>query len=164
MPVTTVAAVSTEMPRTTPRREDPHDVAFFRRHVDDDPSAAIPGREFLDRCPTVVKAKFVAVLVAVATAPPCRFAGGGYWEAMHGDMAGWYEVRIDGPKPGKGRGRHHYRLFCQLDYHAEGADKPLLVVIAGLEKPLRTTLGPRDYAAVRCLGEEYRVRNPRSLA
>ena len=30
-----------------------------------------------------------AVLIAVAGAPPKKFAGGGYWEAMHGDMTGW---------------------------------------------------------------------------
>jgi hypothetical protein len=30
-----------------------------------------------------------AALVAVAAAPPKRFAGGGYWEAMKGDMTGW---------------------------------------------------------------------------
>lgn len=72
-------------------------------------------------------------------------------------MAGWYEVRVDGPK------RHHYRLFCLLDYDAEGTDKPLLVVIAGRDKPFRTVLAPADYQAVRALGEEYRKRNPRSI-
>jgi len=51
-----------------------------------------------------------AVLIAVASAAPKRFSGGGYWEAMKGRMAGWFEVRVDGPK------RHHYRLFCRLDY------------------------------------------------
>ena len=45
----------------------------------------------------------------VAAAPPKRFAGGGYWEAMKGDMTGWFEVGVDGPR------RHHYRLFCRLD-------------------------------------------------
>ena len=64
-----------------------------------------------------------AALIAVATAPPKRFAGGGYWEAMKGEMTGWFELRVDGPA------RHHCRLFCLLDYDAEGVDKPLLVVI-----------------------------------
>ncbi|MFI5906889.1 hypothetical protein [Dactylosporangium sp. NPDC051541] len=98
-----------------------------------------------------------AVLVAVAAAPPKRFAGGGYWEAMHGMMTGWFEVRVNGPD------RHHYRLFCLLDYEAAGRDKPLLVVVAGLSKPFRTALSDADYAAVRVLGAEYRARNPRSL-
>ena len=37
-----------------------------------------------------------AALAAVASAPPKRFAGGGYWEAMGGAMTGWFEVRVDG--------------------------------------------------------------------
>ena len=100
----------------------------------------------------------VAVLAAVAAAPPKRFAGGGYWEAMHGGMAGWFEVRVNGPQ------RHHYRLFCLLDYVAQGIDKPLLVVIDGREKPVGTLLSAAEYDAVRDLGDEYRKRNPRSLA
>ena len=86
-----------------------------------------------------------AVLGAVAAAPPKRFAGGGYWEAMKGEMVGWFEVRVDGP------GRRHYRLFCKLDYNAEGVEKPLLVVIDGREKPFRTELAEREYRAVRKL-------------
>ncbi len=149
--------------RVRPRREDPHEVVYFRRHRDDDPAETIPGRDFLQSCPAGVRAKFAAVLVAVAGAPPHRFAGGGYWEAMHGDMAGWFEVRVDGPKPSGGKGRHHYRLYCLLDFDAEGRDKPLLVVVTGMDKPFRTTLSAADYAAVRKLGEEYRGRNPRSV-
>ena len=76
---------------------------------------------------------------------------------MKGDMTGWYEVRVDGPR------RHHYRLFCLLDYAAKGVEKPLLVVVAGLDKPFRTVLSPGDYEAVRDLGEEYLKRNPRSV-
>jgi hypothetical protein len=94
----------------------------------------------------------------VAAAPPKRFAGGGYWEAMKGDMTGWFEVRVDGPS------RHHYRLFCRLDYDAEGRPKPLLVVIYGLDKPFRTELSGADYRHVRDFGEEYLRRNPRSPA
>lgn len=98
-----------------------------------------------------------AVLAEVAACPPKRFAGGGYWEAMKGAMTGWFEVRVDGPK------RHHYRLFCLLDYEAEGREKPLLVVVTGLDKPFRTVLSEADYKQVRELGEEYRTRNPRSV-
>ncbi|WP_433185891.1 hypothetical protein [Actinoallomurus sp. CA-150999] len=146
-----------------PRREHPHAVAFFKRHVDDDPGESIPGRDFLRSCPPTVRAKFAAVLTAVAAAPPYRFAGGGYWEAMHGDMSGWFEVRLDGVKPGGGKGRHHYRLYCLLDYEAKDAEKPLLVIVAGLHKPFRTTVNAAEYARVRRLGDEYLARNPRSL-
>lgn len=73
-------------------------------------------------------------------------------------MTGWFEVRVDGPR------RHHYRLFCRLDYDAAGHMKPLLVVICGLNKPFRTEFSDADYRRVRDLGEEYLRRNPRSLA
>ena len=76
---------------------------------------------------------------------------------MKGDMGGWFEVRIDGPK------RHHYRLFCLLDYEAKGQDRPLLVVVDGRDKPFRTTLSDADYTRVRSMGEEYLNRNPRSI-
>lgn len=99
-----------------------------------------------------------AVLVQVATASPKRFAGGGYWEAMRGDMTGWFEVRVDGPR------RHHYRLFCRLDYEAVNQPKALIVVICGLSKPHRTVLADVDCKWVRALGEEYHRRNPRSIA
>lgn len=125
---------------------------------------SIPGRVFLQACPVKVRAKFAAVLAAVAAAPPHRFAGGGYWEAMHGEMAGWFEVRLDGPKPRGGKGKHHYRLYCLLDYEAKDVDRPMLVVVTGLDKPVGTTVSARDYAAVRKLGSEYRARNPRSIA
>jgi hypothetical protein len=99
-----------------------------------------------------------AVLTQVAAAPPKRFAGGGYWEAMKGEMTGWFEVRVDGPR------RHHYRLFCLLDCDAKRQARPLLVVICGLGKAFRTRLSEADYRQVRDLGAEYLGRNPRSLA
>lgn len=104
----------------------------------------------------------MAVLVHVAAAPPHRFSGGGKWEAMHGAMAGFHEVRVDGP------GRRHYRLFCVLDTQAVDSSGarvgPLLTVIDGAEKSFRTTFPPRVYRRVRALGAEYLSRNPRSLS
>ena len=94
-------------------------------------------------------------LAAIELSQGLEHLGG--WEAMKGDMSGWFEVRIDGPK------RHHYRLFCLLDYEAKGHDKPLLVVVDGRDKPFRTMLSDSDYLAVRAMGEEYLRRNPRSL-
>src|SRR5215211_2591809 len=69
----------------------------------------VPAEAFLDACPSKVDATFNAVLEAVRAAPPPAFGGGGEWEAMHGTMAGYYEIRVTGP------GRRHYRLFCILD-------------------------------------------------
>ncbi len=102
----------------------------------------------------------VAVVKAVAEAPPPAFSGGGKWEAMHADMAGWYEVRVDGPN------RHHYRLFCLLERDGGqiGLGGPSLVIICGKDKPFRSVLSARDYADVRAFGAEFRAREPRSVA
>lgn len=132
-------------------------IHIFQRHPADDPAQAVPGRDFLERCP--LAPRFAAVLTAVAEAPPNAFAGGGYWEAMHGTMAGYFEVRLDG------RDRRHYRLFCVLERDGDrlGLGGPSIVVITGMEKPFRTTFTERDYAQVRYLGDEYRSRVPRSV-
>lgn len=145
-------------PRRRPSSDDVHEIVYFKRHRSDDPDETVPARDFLARCPPKVRATMRAVLVAVAAAPPKRFAGGGYWEAMKGDMAGWFEVRVDGP------GRRHYRLFCLVDYGGIGQAKPLLVVVTGCDKPFRTMLSGTEYARVRALGAEFRIRNPRSIA
>ncbi len=132
---------------------------FFRRHREDDPTQAVPARDFLLACPEKVRAMMLAVVNAVADAPPPQFSGGGKWEAMHDEMAGYYEIRVDGPK------RHHYRLFCLLerDGGSVGLGGPSLVLICGKEKPFRTVLSARDYGEVRRLGSEYLARRPRSV-
>ena len=119
--------------------------------------------EFLDGCPTKVAANLLAVLDAVAEAPPPQYSGGGKWEAMHGAMGGYYEVRASGP------GREQFRLFCLLENAAEeelarrGLERPAIAVITGLRKPWRTTFGERDYRAVRRLGEEHVSNYPRRI-
>jgi hypothetical protein len=132
---------------------------FFRRHPHDDPSEAVPAKDFLLGCPEKVRAMMLAVVNAVADAPPPQFSGGGKWEAMHDEMAGYYEIRVDGA------GRHHYRLFCLLerDGGKVGLGGPSLVLITGKDKPFRTVLTARDYAEVRRLGSEYLSRTPRSV-
>ena len=76
---------------------------------------------------------------------------------MHGDMAGFFEVRVDGPD------RRHYRLFCVIDVAAEGAKRPYLTVIQGLSKPFKSKFATRDYAPVAELRREYESRKKRSL-
>jgi hypothetical protein len=48
-----------------PSSDDAHDVAFFRRHDDNDNRQAVPGREFLNACPIKVRATMRAVLTQV---------------------------------------------------------------------------------------------------
>lgn len=124
----------------------------------------VPAIEFLDSCPTKVEAEMLATLEAVADAPPPKFSGGGKWEAMHGDMNGYYEVRAQGPK------REQFRLFCILE-NAEkselkrrGLPGPAIAVITGMRKPWMTKFSDRDYKKVRQLGDAYRSRLPRSIA
>lgn len=98
--------------RREPDRPDalghPWSIVFFQRHGRDDRTEAVPGAAFLEACPAGVRANLVAILKAVAEAPPPRFAGGFQWQAMHGDMAGFYEARAMRP------GKRLYRVFCIL--------------------------------------------------
>jgi hypothetical protein len=135
----------------------PWSIVFFQRRREDDPTESVPGAAFLEACPSGVRANLVAILKAVAEAPPPRFAGGLQWQAMHGDMAGFYEARAMGP------GKRLYRVFCILEREAEGLPGPSLVIITGLDKPNETAFSKADYRRVRELGEEYRARSPRSI-
>lgn len=143
----------------TPVPKQPWLVHFFKRHRADDRGESVPAMRFLQGCPSKVEAMMIAVVNAVAEAPPPAFSGGGKWEAMHGDMSGFYEVRVDGPQ------RHHYRLFCLLerDGGAVGLNGPSVVLITGKDKPFMTELSKRDYAEVRALGAEFQKRTPRSV-
>ena len=57
---------------------------------------------------------------------------------MHGDMGGFYEVRVDG------KDREHYRLFCILESKGAepelGLGAPAIVLITGKQKRFRTKL------------------------
>lgn len=78
---------------------------------------------------------------------------------MHGEMTGWFEVRIDTALAG-GAGKIHHRLFCRLDYEAEGRERPLLVAITGMSKAHRTTFTASDYAGSRTGGGVLRQQSP----
>jgi Txe/YoeB family toxin of Txe-Axe toxin-antitoxin module len=125
----------------------------------------VPAEVFLDACPSKVDATFNAVLEAVRAAPPPAFSGGGKWEAMHGAMAGYYEIRLTGP------GRKHYRLFCILDNGTaeqlaeRGFAGPQIAVINGMVKPNASLFTDREYTKhVRNLGDDYLARLPRRIA
>jgi len=144
--------------RIKPSVDDPHEIKYFKRHVDDDPATSEPARAFLRACDANVRAKFAATLTAVAAAPPHKFAGGG---PMGGD-ARLHDRLVRGRCNGRDRSQH--RIFCLIDLAAEGATKPWLVAVTGMSKPWQTTFSEADYAAVRNLGDEYKSRNPRSVS
>jgi hypothetical protein len=137
---------------------EPWDVIYYETE-----DGRCPGDEFLDDCPTKVAAQFLAVLDDVAAAPPPRYSGGGRWEAMHGEMGGYYEVRAQGPK------REQFRLFCVLENGTpeelarRGLSRPAIAVIAGLRKPWMTAFGDRDYARIRRMGDHHRAQFPRRI-
>lgn len=122
-------------------------IHFFRRPTRDG-EECVPARDFLGSVPAKIAAEMQAVLVAVAEAPPPAFSGGGKWEAMHGTMAGLYEVRV------QGAGQNH-RLFCLLDRAADIAG-PSVVCIDGFSKPPRQAARDRDYRRVRQYADEFR--------
>src|SRR4051794_33480777 len=122
------------------------DIKVFQRHPDDDRHETCPAEDFLFGCPLSVRTDLIAIVDAVAAAPPPRFTGGGMWEAMHGQMRGFYEARTRGPD------RRLYRLFCILEREAPGLSGPTVVVIAGLSKSNNTAFTDTDYSHIRLLG------------
>jgi hypothetical protein len=135
-------------------------VAYYKA-----PDRSVPAADFLDSCPTKVDANFMAVLEAIRAAPPPAFSGGGKWEAMHGRMAGYYEIRGTGP------GRMHYRLFCLLEngtpvvLKSLGFDRPQIVLINGMAKKNAELFTDAEYKKnVRDLGDDYLSLAPRPIA
>jgi Txe/YoeB family toxin of Txe-Axe toxin-antitoxin module len=125
----------------------------------------VPADQFLESCPDKVEATILAVLEAVREAPPPQFSGGGKWEAMHGNMGGYYEIRVTGPA------RAQYRLFCRLEngtaeeLAARGLNRPQIAVITGMCKPNRSLFTDRVYKTnVRALGDNYLATLPRRIA
>lgn len=132
------------------------DVVYY---LDSDGNA--PAVQFLLGCPTKVRANLLAVLAAVAAAPPPAFSGGGKWEAMHGSMGGYYEVRATGP------GREQFRLFCILDKaddKANGLPRDAIAVIDAGRKPNAALFDAAFYARVRDKGDDYKAQLPRRIA
>ena len=140
-------------------RTPPWSVVYYRAS-----DGTVPALEFLDGCPGKLEGEFTAVLDAVAAAPPPQFSGGGKWEAMHGEMTGYHEIRLTGP------GHEQFRLFCLLENASDeelrrrGLTKPAIAVLDGRRKPWRTVLSTADYRAVKKLGEDHKRQHPRRIA
>lgn len=137
------------MPST--RDSEPWLIHFFQRHPEDDASRSVPALSFLGSLPAKVAAEFDAILDSVAKAPPPAFSGGGKWEAMHGEMAGIYEIRIAG-------GGSNHRLFCLLVRSSASLGGSSIICLGGLSKPPRKAAQPRDYARIRRYADEFQKR------
>jgi hypothetical protein len=70
---------------------------------------------------------------------------------MRGNMAGFYEVRV------QGSGMNH-RLFCVLERDADDLGGSSIVCIDGLSKPPRAPARDADYRRARRLLAEFRRR------
>lgn len=81
----------------------------------------VPTENYLDSCPRKVEASLLAVLEAVRMAPPPTFSGGGKWEAMHGTMRGYYEIRATPSALPNGR---PYDVAAQLSRGRPGVSSP----------------------------------------
>jgi hypothetical protein len=137
----------------------PWGIVYYRQK-----DGAVPAEDFLDACPVSVEARFLATLTAVRDAPPPQFSGGGRWEAMHGSMSGYYEIRTR-------FGRNHYRLFCILEngsadeLRQRGFRTPQIAVINGMVKANATLFSDKEYKKhVRRLGDDYLAQIPRRIA
>jgi hypothetical protein len=129
---------------------------FFMR-TDPKADPAVPALAWLESVPDAVEAEIMATIDAVAEGPPPHFRGGLRYQAMHGDMTGWFEVRTKHRK-------RLYRLFCLQDRKAPGLPRPALVLITGGDKANESAFSRAYYPKVRALGEEYLSSNPRSVA
>ena len=127
---------------------DPWRIHFFQLESGDQGGHRAPAKDFLDAIPPRCAAEVQAVLEAVAGAPPPSFSGGGKWEAMHGDMAGFYEVRVQG-------GGYNHRLFCLLERTAPDLGGPSIVCLGGLSKRPRSAARNRDYRSIRQYADEF---------
>lgn len=132
------------------------DPQFFMRT---DPKAvpAVPALAWLETVPDAAEAEIMATIDAVAQGPPPQFRGGLRYQAMHGDMTGWFEARTKHRKT-------LYRLFCLQDRTAPGLPRPALVLITGGDKSNESAFSKSFYKRVRALGDEYLGSNPRSVA
>jgi hypothetical protein len=128
---------------------EPWRIHFFQRQSDDDGEQGVPAKDFLDAIPPKCAAEVQAVLEAVASAPPPAFSGGGKWEAMHSDMAGFYEVRVQGSG-------YNHRLFCILERNAPDLGGPSIICLGGLSKRPRSAARNRDYRSIRHYADEFR--------
>lgn len=148
-------------PKSGPSPDDAFDVQYFAT-LSAGGQRSAPARAEMEGWPVEVLAAARTTIANVAGAPPPRYRGGGRWKVMHGDMAGFYEVRH----------RHSktlYRVFCVLDSEAMDPDDPtkpygknVLAIIDATTKPNQTAVPPATYRRVRRHRTEYLSQNPRS--
>jgi hypothetical protein len=114
-------------------------------------SGDVPSETFLlQECPDSVQQMLLAIVVAVKEAPPPRFPTSHLWHVMRDDMKGLHEARDehDGTL---------YRLFCVVDRRApqHGLDAPVVALICGGTKPVRSKMEQSVYDQAQAYRDEY---------
>jgi hypothetical protein len=97
----------------------------------------------LSSLPSGERSKFYAIVTAVRSAPLGSFSGGGYREAMHGEMRGLFEIRYRGKRPWLNR------FFCSVN-----GELRQITILAGVRKKDGEAISPRTYAEIRALADE----------
>ena len=108
--------------------------------------------------PTAVREQLLVIVASVLNVGPPRFpTSTSMWRLMHKpkkkgevDLSGICEARDKHSKA-------LYRLFCVLDRDAPeyGKEAPLLVLLAGVEKPDKTAVPQAKYRAVDRMRDDY---------
>ena len=70
---------------------------------------------------------------------------------MHDDMAGFYEVRVQG-------GGKNHRLLCVLERDADDLGGSSIICIGGLSKPRRSAAKAHDYKTLKKYRQEFEER------
>lgn len=121
-------------------------VEWLLDRTEDPPS--IPGYSFLKAVPVNVRVQLLAILDAVRTTGPDRWADRHTHCPMKGDLANLHEVRDK-------QADNLYRLFVLWQ-----REEQRVVIVDGRWKPNRTKLSDSDYKAVAELALTLRKEPP----
>jgi len=142
--------------KTKKHEKETWDIAFYAD------GEQVPADAFMRSIPSKPRRQLVVWILAVAAFPPYRFPASTMFQPMSQegavDMSGFHETRDE-------HDGQLYRLLCIIDRHAatKGCPNPVLAIIDGINKPVRTKVPDADYARIKRLGEDYRASNPRKV-
>ncbi len=97
---------------------------------------------FLARNPSFLSKYWKVTNLLTASWPAVEFPQ--YFQAMHGEMAGFFEIRLQ-------NGKFNARFFARV----VRSDSEFLLVIAAASKPRRTGFPPMVYGTVRRAYSEF---------
>lgn len=130
-------------------------IAFYRT-----PEGTVPALAWLEGLPKARRDQLLAWAETIRrwSPGPYAFPPGPMWQPMHAEAAGCFEIRDEHDKK-------LYRLFCVIDRKAmeNGLTHPVLSLLDGATKPVRTALAKATYERVGALRREYLATTPRRV-